>query len=47
MEQALIIHPGNEAIAQVRSTLNTLQLCGPLVEVKDEWLLFVHFTVKE
>ncbi|RSL85848.1 hypothetical protein CEP52_016003 [Fusarium oligoseptatum] len=23
------------------------QLCGPLVEVKDKWLLFVHFTVKE
>ncbi|KAF4415321.1 putative NACHT domain protein, partial [Fusarium austroafricanum] len=47
MEQALIIQPGQSNIPQVRSTLNTLPLCGPLVKVEDERLEFVHFTVKE
>ncbi|SCO12073.1 uncharacterized protein FFE2_12505 [Fusarium fujikuroi] len=47
MEQALIIQAGQRRVPQVRSTLNTLPLCGPLVEVEDEHLKFVHFTVKE
>ncbi|KAF4337213.1 NACHT domain protein [Fusarium beomiforme] len=47
MEQALIIQPGQSSIPQVRSTLNTLPLCGPLVEIECERLKFVHFTVKE
>ncbi|KAG4277591.1 hypothetical protein FPRO04_07368 [Fusarium proliferatum] len=47
MEQALIIPADQRRVPQVRSTLNTLPLCGPLVEVEDEHLKFVHFTVKE
>ncbi|KAF9767043.1 hypothetical protein IL306_000445 [Fusarium sp. DS 682] len=47
MEQALIIQAGQSIIPQVRSTLNTLPLCGPLVEVESDRLKFVHFTVKE
>ncbi|KAK2688496.1 hypothetical protein QWA68_012485 [Fusarium oxysporum] len=47
MEQALIIQTGQRRVPQVRSSLNTLPLCGPLVEVEDEHLKFVHFTVKE
>ncbi|KAF5700224.1 nacht domain-containing protein [Fusarium mundagurra] len=47
MEQALIIQTDKRSVPQVRSTLNTLRLCGPLVEVEDEHLKFVHFTVKE
>ncbi|KAL5597284.1 hypothetical protein FOBRF1_011077 [Fusarium oxysporum] len=47
MEQALIIQVDQRRVPPVRSTLNTLPLCGPLVEVEDEHLKFVHFTVKE
>ncbi|KAF4443329.1 NACHT nucleoside triphosphatase [Fusarium acutatum] len=47
MEQALIIQANQRRVPQVRSNLNTLPLCGPLVEVEDEHLKFVHFTVKE
>ncbi|RKL29949.1 hypothetical protein BFJ72_g11818 [Fusarium proliferatum] len=47
MEQALIIKTDHRSIPPVRSTLNTLPLCGPLVEVQEENLKFVHFTVKE
>ncbi|PNP80169.1 hypothetical protein FNYG_06492 [Fusarium nygamai] len=47
MEQALIIQADQRRVPPVRSNLNTLPLCGPLVEVEDEYLKFVHFTVKE
>ncbi|CVL05439.1 uncharacterized protein FMAN_10739 [Fusarium mangiferae] len=47
MEQVLIIKTDHRSVPPVRSTLNTLPLCGPLVEVEDEKLKFVHFTVKE
>ncbi|KAF5643189.1 nacht domain protein [Fusarium sp. NRRL 52700] len=47
MEQALIIQADQRRVPPVRSILNTLPLCGPLVEVEDEYLKFVHFTVKE
>ncbi|KAF5697667.1 NACHT domain-containing protein [Fusarium globosum] len=47
MEQVLIIKTDHRSVPPVRSTLNTLPLCGPLVEVEDENLKFVHFTVKE
>lgn len=30
-----------------RCSLNPIQLCGPIVEVVDEYVQFVHFTVKE
>ncbi|KAF5241930.1 hypothetical protein FANTH_8890 [Fusarium anthophilum] len=47
MEQALIIQADQRRVPPVRSKLNTLTLCGPLIEVEDEYLKFVHFTVKE
>nr|RBQ98164.1 hypothetical protein FVER53263_20443 [Fusarium verticillioides] len=47
MEQALIIQADQRRVPAVRSKLNTLPLCGPLVEVEDEHLKFAHFTVKE
>ncbi|KAF5986262.1 hypothetical protein FBULB1_2484 [Fusarium bulbicola] len=47
MEQALIIQVDQKRVPPVRSTLNTLPLCGPLVQVEDEHLKFVHFTVKD
>ncbi|KAM5342179.1 hypothetical protein ACJ41O_015210 [Fusarium nematophilum] len=47
MEQVLLIKPGNTTVPPVRGTLNALQLCGPLVEERDDMLRFVHFTVKE
>ncbi|KAF5013486.1 hypothetical protein FDECE_511 [Fusarium decemcellulare] len=47
MEQALIIQTEKRIIPRVTSTLNTLPLCGPLVKIEDNYLRFVHFTVKE
>ncbi|KAK3987161.1 hypothetical protein QBC44DRAFT_271432 [Cladorrhinum sp. PSN332] len=47
MEQALLITSETLKLPRVQSTLNPLRLCGPLVEVQDERLVFIHFTVKE
>jgi hypothetical protein len=47
MEQVLLIHPRCESLPRVQASLNVLQLCGPLVEILDERLHFIHFTVKE
>ncbi|KAH7305450.1 hypothetical protein B0I35DRAFT_362187 [Stachybotrys elegans] len=46
MEQALRITHQDSA-ARVSSRLNILSLCGPIVEVVDDLVGFVHFTVKE
>jgi len=48
MEQALLIVPGKtDKVPQVDASLNILQLCGPIIEIFDDRLQFVHFTVKE
>ncbi|XXH03322.1 hypothetical protein Hte_009720 [Hypoxylon texense] len=47
MELALLIEPNTETIPRVRAKLNTLQLCGPLIEIRHGYLQFVHFTAKE
>jgi hypothetical protein len=48
MEQALCITPGEtKQLLQVHASLNVVQLCGPIVEIFDGRLQFVHFTVKE
>ncbi|KAI1488247.1 NACHT domain protein [Biscogniauxia mediterranea] len=48
VQQALIIDlkkPGNLGV--VRGNLNLVRICGPIVEVVDDYIQFVHFTVKE
>lgn len=51
MEQALTIDPDLEKelseVPQLVTNVNFVQLCGPIVEVVDEKLQFVHFTVHE
>lgn len=47
MELAMLIEPDTEIVPRVRAELNALQLCGPLVEVRNGNLQFVHFTAKE
>ncbi|KAI1372550.1 hypothetical protein F4677DRAFT_462875 [Hypoxylon crocopeplum] len=47
MEQALLIEAHAETVPRVRAELNTLHLCGPLVDTQSDNLQFVHFTVKE
>ena len=36
-----------DSIVRVPCNLNIVELCGPIVEVVDEYVQFVHFTVKE
>ncbi|KAI1640418.1 NACHT domain protein [Biscogniauxia mediterranea] len=48
VQQALIIDlkpPGNLGV--VCGNLNLVRICGPIVEVVDDYIQFVHFTVKE
>jgi hypothetical protein len=47
MEQALLVDPDVNAAPAVIANVNFVRLCGPIIEVVDERLQFVHFTVKE
>ncbi|KAL2818731.1 hypothetical protein BDW59DRAFT_165392 [Aspergillus cavernicola] len=48
IEQALTIRPGSlEPERRVSVSPNLNRLCGPIIEVIDGYLHFVHFTVKE
>ncbi|WAO88971.1 NACHT domain-containing protein [Fusarium falciforme] len=48
LEQALVINPEQpDQEPRVNSELNVVEFCGPIVEVIDEYVQFVHFTVKE
>ena len=47
MEQVLCITEDPSRGARVSASLDVVQLCGPIVEVVDGFVRFVHFTVKE
>lgn len=48
LEQALLVDVRNlKSSVRVSSRLNLVELCGPIVEVIDGYVQFVHFTVKE
>ncbi|KAI1120284.1 hypothetical protein F5Y10DRAFT_258736 [Nemania abortiva] len=47
IEQALSIDASTEEIPSIISSVNFLKLCGPIVEIVNDKLQFVHFTVKE
>jgi hypothetical protein len=48
MEQALTVSLDDiEGSARVLSNLNIIKVCGPIVEVVEDYVQFVHFTVKE
>jgi hypothetical protein len=48
LEQALAVHAqGVRGTGKVSSRLSIVQLCGPIVEVVDDYVQYVHFTVYE
>lgn len=48
LEQALLVDVEDpQSNVRVSCSLNLVELCGPIVEVIDEYVQFVHFTVKE
>lgn len=48
IEQALVVSREDvNGNAKVVATLNMPRICGPIVEVVDGYVQFVHFTVKE
>ena len=48
MEQALTVSLDDiEGSARVLANLNIIKVCGPIVEVVEDYVQFVHFTVKE
>ncbi|RHZ68337.1 hypothetical protein CDV55_105500 [Aspergillus turcosus] len=48
IEQALTIKPGSyELEKKVFASPNLYRLCGPIIEIVDGYVQFVHFTVKE
>lgn len=48
LDQALMVDVDNlDSSVRTSSNLNLVELCGPIVEVADEYVQFVHFTVKE
>ncbi|KAI0442379.1 NACHT domain protein [Xylaria telfairii] len=48
IQQALTIHLNDtQNTKRVRGSLNLVRICGPIVELVDDYVHFVHFTVKE
>jgi hypothetical protein len=48
LEQALVVHStGIEGTGKVTFPLDVVHLCGPILEVVDDYVQFVHFTVQE
>ena len=48
LEQALVVSREDiKGAAKVIAVLNMPRICGPIVEVVDDYVQFVHFTVKE
>ena len=48
IEQALVVsREGVKGDAKVIAALNMPKICGPIVEVVNDYVQFVHFTVKE
>lgn len=48
IQQALTINPKRKEFSgKVLVGLDLVKLCGPIVEIVDEYVQFVHFTVKE
>ena len=48
IEQALTVSPNDKVgSTRVQSQLNVQRICGPIVEVVDDYVQFVHFTAKE
>lgn len=47
LEQVLVVSGSDGSTCRVSSPSPIIQLCRPIVEVVDDYVKFVHFTVKE
>ena len=48
LEHALLIHPGDNKIQYTRMLRkDILELCGPIVEIRKDYITFIHFSAKE
>ena len=48
IEQAITIRPGDRDLCEDGRLFRSFdELCGPIVEIQDNIVHFVHFTVKE
>ena len=48
LEHALLIQPGDSEIQHTRALRKgILELCGPIVEIRKEYITFIHFSAKE
>lgn len=48
IEQALLVEPKLPfKHPRVQSGVNVVQICGPIVDIVDGYVQFVHFTVRE
>ncbi|GAP90443.1 putative NACHT domain protein [Rosellinia necatrix] len=47
LQQALLVGLSPDDAPTVSSLLNIVELCGPIIELKDDQPQFVHFTVQE
>lgn len=47
-QQALLVRPGDQnQVFNIVGNLNIIEILGPIVEVVDSEIRFVHFTAKE
>jgi len=48
LEHAILIHPGDKELQYTRRLVkDILELCGPIIEKRNDYLTFVHFSAKE
>ncbi|KAL9567379.1 hypothetical protein ACKAV7_008454 [Fusarium commune] len=48
IEQALLVDPDCPCkLPRVQARVNVIQICGPIIDVVDGYVQFVHFTVRE
>ena len=48
LEHALLIQPGDNDFQYTRALYkDVLELCGPIVEKRKEYITFIHFSAKE
>ncbi|KAF4952521.1 hypothetical protein FGADI_6756 [Fusarium gaditjirri] len=48
IEQALLVDPDCPSkLPRVQARVNVVQICGPIIDVVDDCVQFVHFTVRE
>jgi hypothetical protein len=48
IEQTLLIDPDSPSnLPRVQAKVNVVRVCGPIVDVVDGYVQFVHFTVRE